>query len=70
MRNKIIGLILIAHKYKIIYITETHLSAKNEKEAEIAKSNFKLIREDRKNDTNFRRTSVYIRNTLKISKVN
>ena len=39
----------MANNYKIICTTETYLSAQNVKEAEIAKTNDKSIRENRKN---------------------
>ena len=46
LRKKITDLKLIGSKYKIIFITETHLSAESVKEAEITILNFKLITED------------------------
>ena len=60
MRNKITELKLIANKSKMICITETDLSDENVKEAEIAIPNFELVQEDRKNNTNFRRTDFYL----------
>ena len=66
MSNKITELKLIANKYKIICITETHLSVENVKETEIAIPNFDLMCEDRKNNANLGRDSylctVHIKN--------
>ena len=55
-------------KYKIICITETHLSAENIKEAEIAIPHFELLEEDRKNINFFSGSDIYVHSTLKISK--
>ena len=61
---------MITNKYKINYISKQHLTAENIKEVEIAILNFKLMQEDRENNTKFGEIVVYVHNTLKISKLN
>ena len=59
----------IAKKYRIICIVESHLSSLNVEEAEVTIPNFRVFREDRKNNSGFGGSVIFVHNSLKVSKL-
>ena len=43
----------IANKYKVICVTESHLSAESVEDAEVSIPNFQIFREDRTDNSGF-----------------
>ena len=69
LRNKITELSHIANKYKVICVTESHLSAESVEDAEVSIPNFQIFREDRTDNSGFGGSVIYTHNSLNVSKL-
>lgn len=59
----------IAQKYKIICVTETHLSNSSIEEAEVSLPNFTMFREDRSDNSGFGGSAIFVHKSLTVSKL-